>query len=124
MNMSNAAVGKRIRELRLKKGYTLEKLAEYAEISRNFLWDIETGRKSMKVQNLGKIAAALNVSTDYLIFGSKPFKDNEKLSSITSSLPDDVQEQLEKIITAFVDTVNICNDKKNKEDESNFKYPS
>lgn len=121
VNMSNASVGKRIRELRLKEGYTLEKLAEYAEISRNFLWDIETGRKSMKVQNLGKIAAALNVSTDYLIFGSTPFKDNEKLSSMISSLPDDVQEQLEKIITAFVDTVIICNEKKDENDNSEKK---
>lgn len=116
MNMSNDAVGKRIRELRLKKGYTLEKLAEYAEISRNFLWDIETGRKSMKAQNLGKIAAALNVSTDYLVYGLSIYKDNEKISLMLSSLSDDVQEQLEKIITAFVDTVIICNEKKDEND--------
>lgn len=117
MDMSNAAIGKRIRELRSMKGYTLEQLAEYAEISRNFLWEIETGRKGMGVQNLGKIAAVLNVSTDYLIYGSSIYKDNEKITLMLSALSDDVQEQLEKIITAFVDTVIICNDKKNEGDD-------
>ncbi len=121
MDMSNAAIGNRIRKFRMANGFTLEQLAEYAEISTNFLWEIETGRKSMKAQNLGKLAAALNVPTDYLIFGSTPYKNNEKIDLMLSSLSGDVQEQLEKIITAFVDTVIICNGKKNENDSSEEK---
>lgn len=121
MDMSNTAIGNRIRELRVKKGFTLEQLAEYAEISRNFLWEIEAGRKSMKAQNLGKLAVALNVPTDYLIFGPTLYKNNEKVDLMLSSLSADVQEQLEKIITAFVDTVIICNGKKNENDSSEEK---
>lgn len=121
MDMSNIAIGNRIREIRIMKGFTLEQLAEYAEISTNFLWEIETGRKSMKVQSLGKLAAALNVPTDYLIFGSTLNKNNEKMDLMLSSLSGDLQEQLEKIITAFVDTVIICNGKKNENDSSEEK---
>ncbi len=84
--MSNAAIGKRIKESRLMKNYTREQLAEYAEISPHFLWEVETGRKSMKAQNLGKIAAALNVTTDYLVYGLSIYKDNEKISLMLSSL--------------------------------------
>ena len=78
MDMSNAAIGNRIRKFRMANGFTLEQLAEYAEISTNFLWEIETGRKSMKAQNLGKLAAALNVPTDYLIFDSLEIPDKQK----------------------------------------------
>lgn len=118
MDMSNVAIGSRIRKIREMKGLTREQLAEYAEISPNFLWEIETGRKSMKVQNLGRLAAALNIPTDYLIFGETQYKGNEKINLTFSSLSDDVQEQLEKIITAFADTVIICNGKKNEKNSS------
>ncbi len=38
MDISNSAIGSRIREIRKIKGLTLEQLAECAEISANFLW--------------------------------------------------------------------------------------
>lgn len=120
MDISNAAIGSRIREIREIKGYTREQLAEYAEISANFLWEVETGRKSMKVHNLGKLAAALNISTDYLIFGTKTNKSNERLE-LLSALPDDIQIQLDKIITAFLDTVRIC---KNKDSNGDGEFDS
>lgn len=120
MDISNAAIGSRIREIREIKGYTREQLAEYAEISANFLWEVETGRKSMKVHNLGKLAAALNISTDYLIFGAKQDNPNERFD-LLSALPEDIQIQLDKIITAFLDTVRIC---KNKDSENDGKLDS
>lgn len=40
----NTDMGIRIKELRIKKGYTREKLAEKADISTQFLADIEYGR--------------------------------------------------------------------------------
>lgn len=118
MDISNAAIGNRIREIRELKGYTREQLAEYAEISANFLWEIEAGRKGMKVQNLGKLAAALNISTDYLIFGTPLDKKDNGYSELLSALPDDLQKQLDKTITVFLDTVRICKRTENEEDRS------
>ena len=66
-----AAVGKRVRELRLQKGLTMAKLAEAADLSNQFLSEIERGQKSMTVQKLRSLALALDVSTDYLVFGRK-----------------------------------------------------
>lgn len=117
MDMSNAAIGGRIREFREMKGYTREQLAEYAEISANFLWEIETGRKSMKVQNLGKIAVALDISTDYLIFGTTHM-GSEKTGSVISAMPEDIREQFDKMAEVFMDTLRICKGKKNEKDGS------
>lgn len=77
----NGAIGKRLRKRREQTGLTRERLAEYADISVQFLADIETGRKGMTVQTLRKLALALHCSTDELIFGA-----GEKESSISPAL--------------------------------------
>lgn len=107
MDMSNASIGNRIRKIRKERGYTREQLAEYAEISANFVWEIETGKKGMKTQVLGRIAAALDVPTDYLIFGEVSYKPNAKINSMVSAQPAEIQKQIEKMITVFLDTLSI-----------------
>lgn len=102
------AIGSRIREIREIKGYTREQLAEYAEISANFLWEIEVERKCMKVQNLAKLAVALDVHIDYLVFGSHQNFENERLNVMLSALPDDLKGNFEKIAELFIDTVRSC----------------
>lgn len=103
MDMTNAAVGARIRKIREERGYTREQLSEYADISVDFLWEVETGKKGLKAQNLGKLAVALNISSDYLIFGA----ETVDLNSMLAALPNEMQQQVEKMITVFVETVQI-----------------
>ena len=107
MDLLNESLGRRLRLAREERGYTREKLAELADISADFIWEIEAGRKSMKVQILGRIASALCVPTDYLIYGTMPYKENAKLNSIISVLPAEVQKQAEKLLLVFADTVRI-----------------
>lgn len=54
-------LGKRIEELRKKKGLTQEKLAEKANLHRAYFWDIENGR-NISVKTAYQIAHALGVS--------------------------------------------------------------
>lgn len=68
----NGAIGKRLRNRREALGLTRERLAEYADISVQFLADIETGRKGMTVQTLRKLVLALHCTADDLLFGSDP----------------------------------------------------
>ena len=102
MEILNTDIGNRIRQARKECGYTQEQLAEYAEISVDFLGLIETGRNSMKVQNLAKIASALNVTTDYLIYGTTPYKENPKINTMLSVVPESRRKQVEKLIALFL----------------------
>ena len=68
----NSAIGRRLRCRREELALTREKPAECAEISVQFLADIETGRKGMTVQTLRKLALALHCSADDLVFGAEP----------------------------------------------------
>ncbi len=106
MDNQNTEVGKRIAELRLKRGYTREKLSELADISVQFLADIEKGKKSMTIATLRKLSSALLVTTDYIVNGTAIQDSNSDIISILNSLSDKNKKQAEKILTAFAEAVN------------------
>lgn len=76
----NREIGLRLRSLREEKSLTRERLAEYADISVQFLADIETGRKGMTVQTLRKLATSLHCSTDAIVFGGAVKSENHTAS--------------------------------------------
>ncbi len=102
MEVSNIDIGNRIRELRKESGYTQEQLAEYADISVDFLGLIETGRSGMKTQTLARVATIFNVTTDYLIFGTTPYKENPKINTMLSLVPESKRKSVEKLISLFL----------------------
>ena len=119
MDISITSIGSRVRSVREERGYTREQLAEYADVSVDFLWQIETGRSSMNAQNLGKIAAALDVTTDYLVYGKTAYSENEKLNTMLSALPPEIQMHVERMITVFVDTLRDSTKSLSENDNNN-----
>lgn len=71
-------LGKKIRQLRKGKGWTLEKLAELTGSSKSYIWELENkDLPRPSAEKIGKIANVLGVTTDYLMDKSKtsPNKD-------------------------------------------------
>lgn len=61
-------LGNRIRELRRKRGLTLEGLATRIESSKSYVWEIENKDVARpSAEKLSLIAAALETTTDYLL---------------------------------------------------------
>ena len=52
---------KKIKLERIKKGFSQEELALEANMNRNSIWKIETGRVSPSIESLEKIACALGI---------------------------------------------------------------
>ena len=106
--MEGIALGKRIREARLKKKLTQEQLAEKAEIGVYYLGEIERGVKAPSLKVFIAIADALGVSTDSLLrdtleMGSV-FVNNEitsKLDTLTPKQRASAVEILEAYIKAL-----------------------
>ena len=64
--------GRRLRELRLAKELTQERLAELTGLSVDFLSLVERGRSSPSFENLDAIASALKVQVAELFtFGAR-----------------------------------------------------
>lgn len=59
--------GERIKELRTKKGLTLEQLASFTDSSKSYVWELENKDPPRpSVEKLSAIAVALGVTVDYL----------------------------------------------------------
>ena len=63
-----ATIGTKIRALRSEKGYTLDELAELAESSKSYIWELENKDPPRpSAEKLAKIAKALGVTMEYFI---------------------------------------------------------
>lgn len=65
--MDRISMGKRIREARIRKGYTQLTLAEKAGIGEMYISEIERGKKMPSMNLFVKIISALDISADYVL---------------------------------------------------------
>ena len=73
------SIGNRLRILREAKGMTQDDLAEAAGMNRVTIAKYETGRIEPKTKSLSRLAAALGVTTDYLIGQVEPENEQEQI---------------------------------------------
>lgn len=85
MDFDKKAIGERIKEHRLKRGFTQADLAKQADITRIALGNYERGERIPTIDIFARIAMTLNVSMDELMgcyisrrLSGMPFKDHLK----------------------------------------------
>ena len=84
--MDSLTLGKRIREARLNKQYTQQRLAEEAGIGQMYLGEIERGTKMPSLKIFIKILNALDISADYVL--------RDELASGDRYIYDEITEKL------------------------------
>lgn len=99
------SIGKRISYTRKQRGLTQEKLAELANISIQFLSDIENNKKSMTITTLKNLADCLNVTTDYIIYGKTNSENNSTIHATLDTLSAIERKQAEKLLNIFIETI-------------------
>jgi len=76
---------KRIRELRLARGYAQQEAADHLGVDKSFLSRVEHGEKGCSVDLFIRMAEFYHVSLDYLIVGTLP-KEPEWKESLNSAI--------------------------------------
>lgn len=92
-------LGRKIKKMRVAKGFTQEKLSEMANISQKALSSIEIGENFVTANTLDKLILALETTSEEL-FATNDVKDSEELiKSINQNLAiiGDNSEKLELI---------------------------
>ncbi|MCD2346856.1 helix-turn-helix domain-containing protein [Clostridium guangxiense] len=84
--MNYLALGKRIREERLKLNLTQEQLAESIDVSNSYIGLIERGERSVTLETLVKIAKRLGVTIDYLLKESIELENDNFLDQLKQLL--------------------------------------
>lgn len=100
------ALGTRIRKARKEKQVTQERLGEICELSTAHIGHIERGTRIPSLDTLFRIAQALNVSMDYLIFDS--VAPDENLFTTLNSI---LQSKDKRKVKTFLTTVRALADK-------------
>ena len=60
-------LGRKIRETRVKEGYSQEELASRCGLHRTYISDIVRGERNVSVENIEKIAKALKTEPNELL---------------------------------------------------------
>ena len=80
-------LGKRIKELRTKRGFSQEQLAEMIDVGQRNLSKIECGNNFVTAETLSKLLAALNIEAkelfDFNHHNDKAFLKQELLSAVS-----------------------------------------
>lgn len=102
--MSDATLGRRVRELRRKAGITQLDLACRVNISESYIALIEADKRNPGMDIVSTLANEFHVSVDYLVSGKKSEDDNLMLREWTSLIKERPRKEIEtalKIVRTF-----------------------
>lgn len=91
----------RRKQLRL----TQEELAEAANVTSQTISTAELGKKALRPENIVKICTALEISTDYLLYGRVTADDRSMLMDRISKLAPNQYRHLEDIVSSYLAAV-------------------
>ena len=77
-------------------------LAEKIAVTPKFCSDIELGVKGMSVATLCRLAAVLNLSVNYILFGTEEGNEETPVIRMLRQCPPDKAVYLEEIIKNFL----------------------
>lgn len=102
----NREFGKRIKLARKAAKLKAEMAAEDAGISPQFLSDVERGKKGVSNYNLARLAKALHVSADYLLFDRGGADEKWELTAERiAALPPAVREMAAEVLDAALNMI-------------------
>ena len=94
-------ISKRIRLLRLERGYTQEQLEEMAALGTNCVYKLENLSTNLKIQTLEKVMEALDVDLD-TFFDIQLKEEDPKISRLIDELKILPLEQRSRVVDALL----------------------
>lgn len=95
-------LGKQLKQIRIKRGYTQEKVAERINSAPSYISDIERGIKAPSLSTFVELLKTLDVSADYILQGSVDSGKEYIYDEITKKL-DKLTPKQRKFISDFID---------------------
>lgn len=92
MSRITIALGKKIRSLRLSRGWTQEQLAEYADLHVSYIVLPEKGANRATIETLEKLAKAFDISISELVHSLDETNDDPMKKQMRDLMEDFVQK--------------------------------
>lgn len=102
----SSPLGEKIRELRGKKGLSLDDLATLTQSSKSYIWELENkDAPRPSAEKIAKIAAALDVTTEYLMSTETTPPDKQVVDQAFfrkyQGMPEETKRRLRKLLDAW-----------------------
>lgn len=88
MHFDRKSYGARIRQLRIRKGFTQKQLAEKLNVSGTHIVKIESNQRTGSVEFAVELAHCFGVSLDYLLLGTACNDKRQMLKTVIAFLPE------------------------------------
>ncbi len=95
-------MGRRIQARRKQLGLTQEQAAERSGLSQNYIAVVESGSSGLGDDSIIGLARGLQVSADYILFGTVGTQDQERLLKLLLPLDCNQLMGLEEIIKVYL----------------------
>lgn len=99
-------IGERIRKRREELNMSREKLSEKLGITSKFLSDIELGTRGFSLEKLFFFSECLNLSTEYILFGTGSQINERLFIQIFNKCPESKKDYLISIMNTIVESYN------------------
>ena len=114
MDINYIAIGKRIRQLRIGRGWSQAMLAEKSGVEPSNISHIERAATKLSLPTLVNISNALEVTLDEIVYESLIKNDHITCDIINQLLADCTSNEISAIIEIVKTTKNILRNDKNK----------
>lgn len=112
--MIKEKLGQEIRRLRTSQGYSQEDFAKLSGIDRTYISSVERGKRNVSIENIEKIAKALNVTLSELFSFNRPIQrtiiltvnGEQFILESNKELTKDIKGHIEAIADYFYDEGN------------------
>lgn len=95
--------GERIKQARKACRYTQAEVAEMINMSSKNFSQLERGMTGISVSTLISLCKCLNVSSDYILFGTEKCEHNSVFDILLSQLTESEQLYAEKLLQVYVE---------------------
>lgn len=106
-NYDYMPIGQRIKAARKHKRYTQEFVAERLNVSCQHISDIERGLNGMSLPSLMELCKILEVSADYLLFGTSMGNAPSPIEKMLTKMTPQQALYAEEILTAYAKSCGI-----------------
>lgn len=108
INIDYKLVGQRIKILRSESHMTQADLSEYIDVSTSYVSLVESGKKHPSLKFFIKAADALHTTLDYLLTGTCPPSDKDKVNPVLLHIFSDCSEsEKNMLIELFQNTKGV-----------------
>ena len=99
-------LGERLRNRRISLGVTQESVSEQIGISLRYYQMIERGERKVSLETLIGLSKALNICTDYLLFGNAANTLGDPVSELLSGLNQKQRDDAFRILQLYAKACN------------------